>query len=120
MDFICKWGCDGSSGQNEYKHTIIDDSKSDANVFFTSVVPLQLMSVDHESKAQIVVWKNPRPSSPRFCRPLRLQFLHEDRESTVNEVQHIEEQIKSLVPFEIVIDGKEISIVYNGIHNDRY
>ncbi|KYN10861.1 hypothetical protein ALC57_16988 [Trachymyrmex cornetzi] len=40
MDFISKWGCDGSSGQSEYKQKFIDDSKSDANVFFTSVVPL--------------------------------------------------------------------------------
>lgn len=112
MDFICKWDCDGSCGQSEYKQTFIDDSKSDANVFFTSVVPLQL-SVDHESKAQIVIWKNSRLSSPRFCNPLRLQFLHKDTESTVNEMQYIEEQIKSLVPFEIVIDGKKISIVYN-------
>ncbi|CAL1672299.1 unnamed protein product [Lasius platythorax] len=62
MNFICKWGCDGSSGQSQYKQTFNDDSISDANVFFTSVVPLQLISVNHESKAQIVVWKNPRPS----------------------------------------------------------
>lgn len=55
---------DGSSGQSEYKQIFIDDNKLDANMFFTSVVPLQLLSVDHESKAQIIIWKNPRPSSP--------------------------------------------------------
>lgn len=82
-------------------------------MFLTSFVPLQLVSVNHKSKTQIVIWKNPKPSSPLFCRPIRLQFLHEDSESTNNEVQHIENQIKSFVPFEIVIDGKEISIVYN-------
>jgi hypothetical protein len=48
MTFICKWGCDGSSGQSVYKQKFTDDSISDANVFFTSVVPLQLASVDHE------------------------------------------------------------------------
>lgn len=112
MDLICKWGCDGSSGQSEYKQTFSDDSKSDAHVFFTSVVPLQLVCYDQQSKEEIVVWKNPRPSSPRFCRPLRLLFLREDTESTLNEVQIVEEQIKSLRPFESVIDGKEISVMY--------
>lgn len=113
MDLICKWGCDGSSGQSEYKQTFTDNSKSDAHVFFTSVVPLQLVCIDQESKEKIIVWKNPRPSSPRFCRPLRLQFLREDAASTVQEVGIVEEQIKSLRPFESVIDGKRITVVYN-------
>lgn len=112
MDLICKWGCDGSSGQSEYKQTFSDDSKSDAHVFFTSVVPLQLACYDEQSKEEIIVWKNPRPSSPRFCRPLRLLFLREDTESTLNEVNIVEEQIKSLCPFESVIDGKQISVAY--------
>lgn len=106
MNFICS--CDESYGQSEYRQTFIDDSKCECVLHFSCTI--QLISIDHESKAQIV-WKNPRPSSPRFCRPL--QFLHEDRKSRVNEVQYIKEQIKSLVSFETVIDGKEISIVYN-------
>lgn len=112
MVLICKWGCDGSSGQSEYKQMFTDDSKSDAHVFFTSVVPLQLVCVDQQSKEEIIVWKNPRPSSPRFCRPLRLQFLRETAESTLNEVRIVEEQIKSLRPFESISDGKQVSVVY--------
>lgn len=42
LNLICKWGCDGTSGQNMYKQKFSDDdgSKSDANIFFTSLVPL--------------------------------------------------------------------------------
>lgn len=68
--------------------------------------------MNYKTKTEIVVWKNPRPSSPRFCRPIRLQFLHENIQATTNEVNYIEEQIKALVPFEKIIGGKGISICY--------
>ncbi|XP_024875226.1 uncharacterized protein LOC112456728 [Temnothorax curvispinosus] len=115
MNLICKWGCDGSSGQSEYKQKFANENSSDEHVFLTSLVPLQLLFVDCKSDSKIVIWKNPRPSSPRFCRPIRLQFLHEDVQSIVNEMHHIEEQIKSLDPFNTVVDGKEISITYDMI-----
>lgn len=99
MHLICKWGCDENSGQSVYKQKFTEDEISDENVFFTLFVPLQLVCKDSESNTEIVVWKNPRPSSPRFCRPIKLQFLHENVESTVNEIDDIEQQIESLVPF---------------------
>lgn len=66
LNLICKWGCDGSSGQSIYKQKFSDDdgSKSDANIFLTSFVPLQLISENEVTNAKIIVWKNPRPSSP--------------------------------------------------------
>lgn len=110
MHLIYKWGCDGSSGQSVYKQKFTEDGKSDENVFFTSVVPLQLVC---ESNTEIVVWKNPRPSSPRFCRLIKLQFLHENVESTVNLVNDIEQQIESLVPFTTQLHGMEVCIKYS-------
>lgn len=47
-DLICKWGCDESSGQSEYKQKFFDESTSDANIFLTSLVPLQLQFVESE------------------------------------------------------------------------
>lgn len=113
LNLICKWGCDGTSGQNMYKQKFSDDdgSKSDANVFFTSLVLLQLISIDETTKAEIVIWKNPRPS-PRFCRPIRIQFLHENAEATINETNYIKEQESKLVSFETIMDGKEITVSY--------
>ena len=42
LALISKWGCDGSSGQSEYKQKFHDESCSDANIFFTSFVPILL------------------------------------------------------------------------------
>jgi len=113
MHLICKWGCDGSSGQSIYKQKFTEDGKSDENVFFTSLVPLLLVCKDsNDSNNEIVAWKNPRPSSPRFCRPIKLQFLHENVESTISEVNDIEQQVELLVPFKTQIHGMEICVKY--------
>ena len=110
LQLILKWGCDGASSQ-EYKQMFSEKDSSDANVFFTSTVPLQL-SVVNENHADIILWQNPRPSSPRFCRPIRLQFVKECVHSTREEQKYIENQIRSLLPFHTVIDGKNIEIKY--------
>lgn len=55
MHLICKWGCDGTSGQSVYKQKFTEDGQSDENVFFTSFVPLQLKCKDLESNTDIVV-----------------------------------------------------------------
>lgn len=113
-ELICKWGCDGSSGQSEYKQSFSDDSASDAHIFLTSFVPLRLAFSNSESDESTneVIWENPRPSSPRFCRPIRLQFVHETTEVTVNEKKYIDDQIVLLEPFTMVVDGSVITINY--------
>lgn len=37
---VSKWGCDGSSGMDQYKKRFSDENVSDANVFLTSIVPI--------------------------------------------------------------------------------
>ncbi|XP_011688441.1 PREDICTED: uncharacterized protein LOC105450347 [Wasmannia auropunctata] len=117
---ICKWGCDGSSGRYKqrlwksvYKQKFTEGGKSDGNVYVTSLVPLQLVYKDHISNTEIVVWKNPRPSSSRFCRPIRLHLLLENVESVLNDVDDIEQQVESLVPFTTQVNGMEICVKYN-------
>lgn len=109
---IVKWGCDGSSGQSQYKQKFSDDGSSDSNIFLTSLVPLQIVGKDDKENREIIVWKNPRPSSARFCRPIRLQFLHETVKSTCDEERYISGQIDNLNPFECIADGKKIMVTY--------
>ena len=47
-----KWGCDGSSGQSEYKQVLPEESEfiSDANLFISSIVPLKLIDIDTNEK----------------------------------------------------------------------
>jgi len=76
FEMLCKWGCDGSSGQAQYKQKF-DHSYAttitDSDIFLFSLVPLQLRC----SVEQNIVWENPRPSSTRFCRPIKFCFKKE-------------------------------------------
>jgi len=67
--FICKWGCDGSSGHSEYhqkfKNTITDyweTSMTDSSVFFLfSLVPLRLEAHCKNTNEKSILWENPYP-----------------------------------------------------------
>nr|XP_047123607.1 uncharacterized protein LOC124806596 [Hydra vulgaris] len=82
---ILKWGFDGSSGHSEYKQRFADGRYSDANVFLTSLVPLQLLCTNSVLDQDVILCKNRTPTSTRFCRPIRLQFLFENVHTTINE-----------------------------------
>lgn len=64
LSLISKWGFDGSSSHTQYKQSFI--SEDDKYMFLTSFVPLRLIC---ETNKNIVVWNNPHPPSPRYCRP---------------------------------------------------
>lgn len=93
---ICKWGFDGSSGQSQYKQSWEEEGSSDESVFLSSLVPLKLRREDGTE-----VWVNPRPSSTRFCRPIRLQFIKESSEIIRREEECIKKQIEELQPLQI-------------------
>jgi len=105
---VSKWGCDGSTGHSQYKQNASSENLSDSYLFLSSVVPLQL-HLEKDSKT--ILWQNPRPSSPRICRPIRFQFKKETLEVANTEVQYFEGQIRMLLPIEVtvlltIIDGK--------------
>ena len=110
MTLFLKWGCDGSSGQ-EYKQKFRDEDSSDAHVFFTSIVPLRLFAKTSEGRT-VIIWNNLKPSSPRFCRPIRLQFLKESVQSTLFEKNYVEKQIENLIPFDTVLSSRNIRVHY--------
>lgn len=88
-----KWGCDGSSGQGAYKQKInTSDGETDANMFMASVVPLRLNSADCEH------WRNPRPSSTHFCRPIMFQYAKETSDLINTTVNDIKRQIADIQP----------------------
>lgn len=113
LELKCKWGCDGTSSQRNYKQKFIDgECNDDSKIFFTSLVPLELSFVNQESSVKNVVWKNPRPSSTRFCRPISIQFLHETPEVTRKNVDAIKEEEKNLLPHNFSVNGKEFCVIY--------
>jgi hypothetical protein len=76
----------------------------------TSLVPIQLYGLQKSNNEKIIIWKNPRPSSTRFCRPVRFLFEKETQDTIKNEVRYIENQIKSLEPTKVIIGSSNLKI----------
>lgn len=123
MKLISKWGFDGASGQSFYKQGFADnivdiDKPRDESVFAISLVPLKLLSGDN------IIWENPQPSSTRFCRPIKFEFIKESDDVIRREKNNIENKINNLssthlngdivVKHELLltmIDGKACSVI---------
>ena len=91
LTLTCKWGLDGSTGHSRYKQVGVE---RDELMFITTLVPLELRS------DQLVVWRNSTPSSPRFCRPLRISFEKETTDRTRQEIARVEAEITQLQPLQ--------------------
>lgn len=98
ISLIGKWGFDGSTGHSEYKQCFSDSTLGDSNLFVTSYVPLQLVLPAENEANSAVLWKNPRPSSTRYCRPIRLQYLKETTAVSLQEEAYFKEKISYLQP----------------------
>lgn len=111
LKLFCKWGCDGSSGQSEYKQVLPEESDliSDANLFIASLVPIRLI----DETTNIVVWKNETCSSVRYCRPILLEFAKETPEKTASVVADINNQKQNLSPSLINKNGEVIEITHD-------
>lgn len=104
MTLYTKWGFDGSSGHSAYKQAFHDNNASDSSVFITSIVPLKLFC---ENKT---IWQNPRPSSTRFCRPLKIEFMKEDVNSIKLEKERVETEIKALVDSVVQVGERLVKV----------
>lgn len=112
LDMTYKWGFDGSSNHSIYKQKFYESCDSvDSDLFLTSVVPLK-MSAKHNNSEEIV-WMNPRSSSTRFCIPIKFQFIKETQAIIKQESDYIEQQIATLVPTRISIQGKTITVQHS-------
>lgn len=85
-----KWGFDGSSGHSSYKQVFHGIEASDSAVFITSIVPIRIVL------GEKVVWQNPTPSSTRYCRPLKIEFIKESSEVSIAEKNRVTEEIGNL------------------------
>ncbi|XP_050530607.1 uncharacterized protein LOC126899604 [Daktulosphaira vitifoliae] len=115
IELICKWGCDGSSGHSQYKQKFSESSTTtDYDLFMFSMVPLQLRFTD-ECGDKHIIWKNPRYSSTRFCRPIKFEFKKESVISTQEEVEAVKSEILNLHPTIYMHGTQEIKIKHTMI-----
>ena len=103
-----KWGCDGSSGHSEYSQPFTSGTVSDGSLFLSSLVPLQLHRSDDDRK---IYWRNPKPSSTRYCRPIRFEFVKESNQVVRSEIRRIETQISNLICSRLEVTVKELSMI---------
>lgn len=107
LHFLVKWGCDGST-QTQYKQKFFQENLSDMSLFSISLVPLQLFCTKNNCKR--IIWQNPAPSSPKYCRPIKLIFTKETTETITKEVKNIDDQILLLTPTIIETNKLNLSI----------
>lgn len=111
VTLLYKWGCDGSASQSTYKQTFSEEtseSKSDANLFAVCLVPLRLCTEDGH-----ILWQNPRSSSTRYCRPIKLIFKKETPELVKEEIQNVKSQITEIQVTNCVIGNNQIIVKHS-------
>lgn len=104
LELKLKYGFDGTAA-NSYNQRWKDNNNSDEHIFCTSLVPLQL----EDSENHEILWRNPRPSSTRFCRPIRIQYVRETTVICKEEELHMKQQIENLMDFK----GNNFSVKFN-------
>ena len=94
MILISKWGCDGLQ-QAKFKQKFQNNTDSDASIFQSSLVLLRMI-VKIDSQLEKIIWQNTVTSSPRFCRPIRIRFISESKDITMDEIEFVKYQIRNL------------------------
>lgn len=61
---------------------------------------------------KVILWKNPVPSSTRYCRPLKFLYEKETAEVIKNEVAKVEKEISKLKSKEINIKNNILCVNY--------
>ncbi|XP_066967697.1 uncharacterized protein [Macrobrachium rosenbergii] len=123
---VSKYGMDGSTGYSKYKQRSEEEIDED-NLFLISFIPIRLEGVSEEKT--IVIWTNPRPSSTRLCRPIKLLFKKETTELIKVEAGLLEKEVDALTDSSIrlydlnfrvshkmffsMIDGKVMQVIGN-------
>lgn len=104
-----KYGYDGSADYAEYKQKFKNDDGTimDSHIFATSLVPIRIVANGK------VLFENPRPSSTRFCRPVRLQFAKETAALIAAEKSRLDKQIIELKPVILECFGRSMQVSYN-------
>lgn len=127
MKLLSKWGCDGSSGHSEYKQTPVpirsetssdedeDDAPSlppsDSHLFLFSLQPLSLVGTEETTGNEITLWRNKKPSSTKYCRPIKFLYIKETAEVIKAEVQKMRSQIEELEPLDVDF-GTHFTVVH--------
>lgn len=86
-----------------------DVEYSDANMFLFFLVPLRL-TFGKTDDTNDILWRNLTTLATRYCRPIKFFYKKETKNNTCKEVEAIENEIKALVPIEVVLDNISVPV----------
>ena len=95
LTVLYKYGSDGSGSHARYSlplHGDVNANFDETHIFATFICPIKVF---HDS---YVIWHNPSPSSPIFCRPVKLEFAKENEDTVVKEFQRMANEIQKMNP----------------------
>ena len=113
ITFYFKFGMDGCGSFNSFMQKDSTGKVRDLKSLMTSqMVPLQATAmVGEEIK---IVYSNSSPNSANSCRPIRLCFEREDKDSISREASRLQGEVSQLVPF-IISDVPRIEVKFKGL-----
>lgn len=97
FELTTKYGIDGSGDQALYSMKYDQSEHSDiceTSIVSSFICPVRLCL----SGSNKVIWQNPAPSSPYYCRPVKLSFKKETADQTRKDISQLQEAIQHLVP----------------------
>lgn len=109
---ILSYGFDSSTGQAQFKQAFNEPSTSnhsDASLLATTIIPLRLLVTSGQP-----IWNNLTPQSTRFCRPVKLEYVKETKESILKEKSDLKNEIDALKSMHITIsEGKIVEVSFD-------
>ncbi|KAJ8666627.1 hypothetical protein QAD02_008289 [Eretmocerus hayati] len=118
LKLLIKWGMDGLSALSAFKQRWKEIENRvaalqrplDTLMFLICMVPLKLVDEDNN-----VIWKNPTPSSTRYCRPIEFEFPKETTQNTIKKYEKYQEDMDNLQPFSSEVLGPEAVVTHECI-----
>ena len=98
---LYKYGADGSGSHAKYSLPIneeLTENNDEEHIFATFLCPVQVWIEVNDGGSKELLWQNPVPSSPIYCRPVRLEFVKENDEVIKTEFDRMAAEISDINP----------------------
>ena len=115
LTLVLKWGFDGTNW-TVYKQKGKNQQAFSESLICTSAVILRLV----DKITGEILWCNPKPSSTRFCRPIKIELEKETETFCQREEEQMQNQIDELQPLIIGECTNDFQMILTMIDGNYY